>query len=471
MGGMSAQGHAADRALRAELAELTEGAVFKIAEFGEEGVVVWEVRRDGNGTPLAARLGPPVPASPGTGSGGFYGERLSPLTGAGSRLLIVWSAARAERPDEMFEMLRDARPDAPCCSSDTPVAVLLREAIRDSPLTRWYELVVLRRSRSGRLGMDGHPLFPPGAQRGYRCQFRIRCEPGGSRGTVFAVVTREGRRFRIVSLQSADIPPGLYRPTAVLARPGQVMFQDLPAALQPEHRRWSDIVAAVPEKLDRPPPVHLVCLIEVSGAKEQLKRRIDRVEQLITSAGAVSGQLVVSVVSYGSHAFDHRQHEEPVTALAWAMSGDRALAALGRLRGRTPPEGRRPPEEEYPRAAQLECALAEVAGRLTGRDGRPVLVTVGARPPHPPRVDIRTEILPCPERKDWSWYLSELQAVPGITFGALYDRGASGAIWPRLGRETLEPLNVVEAARFAADIGLYGPVQYVPFPLIDQEGT
>jgi hypothetical protein len=347
--------------------------------------------------------------------------------------------------------------------------VLLRDAIRDSPLTRWYELVVLRRSRSGRLGMDGHPLFPPGAQRGYPCQFTIRCEPGDSRGTVFAVVTREARRFRIVSVQSADIPPGMYEPTAVLARPGQVVFEGLPAALRPEQRRWSDIVAAIPEKLDRAPPAHLVCLIEVSGGREGLRHRIDRVEQLITSASAGTGQLAVSLVSYGPHAFDHRQHEEPATVLAWATTGDRALAVLGRLRDRTPPE------EEYPRAAQLECALAEVAGRLTGRDsgrdGRPVLVTVGSRPPHPPRVDIQTEIIPCPERRDWRRSLEELRGVPGITFGALCGRGASRAIWGNLGTDALEPLNVVEAARFAADIGLYGPVQYVPFPLIDQEGT
>jgi hypothetical protein len=80
--------------------------------------------------------------------------------------------------------------------------------------------------------MDGHALFPPGAQRGYSHQFTVRCELSDSRGTVFAVVTREARCFRIVSLKSGVIPPGVYEPNAVLLRPGQVVFEGLPAVLR-----------------------------------------------------------------------------------------------------------------------------------------------------------------------------------------------------------------------------------------------
>jgi hypothetical protein len=461
--GMSGEDDAVDHALVAELAALTEGAVFKVAEFGIDGVVVWEVRRDSNGTPQA-RQRPPLPASPATDPAIFYEQHLGPLIGTRSRLLIVCSAAD-ERPNDMFEMLSRVRPDARVYSCGVPLAARLRDVIRDSPLTRWYELVVLRQTRSGRLRMDGHPLFPPGAQRGYSQQFKIRCEPGDPRGTVFAVVTREARRFQIVSLQSGDIAPGSYNPTAVLARPGHVVLEGLPVALQAEQRPWAEIVAAVPARLGRPPSVHLVCMVEVSCTSRQLAHRIDRLEQLIACAGGAGGQLSVSLISYGPHAFDYEEHEEPAAVLAWATSGDRALTVLRGLRGRTPPE------DEYPRAAQLECALAEVVGRLTGRDGRPVLVTVGSRPPHPARVDIQTEILPCPGRRSWRGSLEELCALPDIRFGALCDQGAGGEIWKRLGREAREPLSVVEVSRFAADIGLFGPLQYVPFPLIDQEGT
>jgi len=456
---LSREDNTVDQVLAAELAGLTEGKAFKVAEFGIDGITVWEVRRDRNGTPQA-RQWPPLPALPTTDPRMFYEQRLSPLIGAESRLVIARSTAE-ERPDEIFELLRTIRLDAPVFLRATPVAGYLRDVIRDSPLTRWYELVVLKQTRSGLLRMDGHALFPPGAQRGYRHQLRIRCEASDSRGTVFAVVTREARRFQIVSLISAAIPPGVYEPTAVLVRPGQVVFEGLPAVLRAEQRRWPEIVGAIPAKLDRAPSAHLVCLIEISCTTEKLANRIDRVEQLIASVGAGRGQLSVSLVSYGPHAFDHREHEEPAAVLAWATTSDRALTALRGLRSRPPPD------DEYPWAAQLECALAEVATRLTGRDGRPVLVTVGSRPPHPPRVDIQTEIIPCPERQDWRWSLGHLRTVTGITFGALYDRGVRGEIWKQLGREAHQPLNVVEMSRFAADTGLYGPLQYVPFPLTD----
>lgn len=444
-----ADGDALDEALEAEIARLAEGASFTIAEFGVDGAVVWEVSRDQNGTPRASRHLPS-----GSDPGRHYQRPGSPL-------LIVHSAPA----EQQSAMLRRARPDAHVCSGPGPVAEHLREAIRDSALTRPYDLVVLRPSRSGRLGMDGRLLFPRGARRGYSQHLRIRCEPGGARGTVFAVVTSESRRFGIVSLQSGDIPPGPRELTAVLARPGRVVFEGLPGTLHTEQRPWSEIVSAIPAKLDRGPSAHLVCLIEVSCGSKELGHRIDRVEQLIEGVGADSGQLAVSLVSYGPHAFDRRQHEEPAEVLAWATTAGRALKALTMLRERTPPG------EEYPRAAQLECALAEVAARLDGRDGHPVLVTVGSRPPHPPRVDIRTEIIPCPQRRNWRSYLGKLAELSGITFGALYDRGAEGTVWSTLGRDACEPLNVVEMPRFAADIRLSGRLQYVPFPLTDQEGT
>lgn len=459
---MIEEGRTLDEALEVELAELTEGNAFKAVEFGADGITVWEVRRDGNGTPQA-RQQPPLPAPSTADPRTLYEQRLSPLIGHESRLVIVRSAdERAEVVfDVVFDRLHRSRPDAPVFLSTTPLAGHLRDVIRNSPLTRWYELVVLRQTRSGQLRMDGHALFPPGAQRGYSHQFTVRCEPSDSRGTVFAVVTREARCFRIVSLKSAVIPPGVYEPNAVLLRPGQVVFEGLPAVLRTEQRRWPEIVGAIPARLDRAPAVHLVCVIEVSCSEEKLANRIDRIEQLIASVDAGRGELSVSLVSYGPHAFDHWEHEEPAAVLAWATTSDRALTALRGLRGR------RPPVDEYPWAAQLECALAEVATRLTDHDGRPVLVTVGSRPPHPPRVDLSTEIIPCPERKDWRWSLQHLRTLRDITFGALHDEGTAGTIWNQLGRDAHQPLNVVEVPRFAAETGLYGPLQYVPFPLTD----
>jgi hypothetical protein len=451
-----------DQALSAAVAQLADGAVVTVAEFGTEGVVFWEIRRDGNGTPQA-RQRPPSPSPTKEDPKDPDGQRPDPLPEISSQLFIVCSTAD-ERPHDVFDALRDAHRDAPVFSCSRPVAEHLRGAIKDSALTRWYELVVLRRTRSGKLGMDGHPLFPPGAQRGYSQQFRISCEPSDSSGTVFAVVTRHGRQFQIVSLQSGDVPPGRYEPTAVLDRPGRVVFDGLPTTLRPDSRPWPTIVQNIPERLDQVPPAHLVCLIEVSCSTKRLEHRIDRLEQLITSADQGNAQLAVSLVTYGPHAFDHREHDEPASVLAWGVCTDQALDTLRQVRKR------KPPEDEYPWAAQLECALDAVAARLTVDDGRPVVVTVGSRPPHPARMDIRTEILPCPKRNNWRWPLGRLKAMPGIAFGALRDEGKSEVLWAQLSRDARQPLDVVDVAGFAADVGLCPTLRYVPLPL-SEEGS
>ena len=207
-----------------------------------------------------------------------------------------------------------------------------------------------------------------------------------------------------------------------------------------------------------------MCVIEVSGPTDQFRRRIDRIQDLIAHTDGTDGQLSVSLISYGPHAFDRRVPDEPAKVLAWAADSKTVLLALDKLGERKLVKG------EYPRAAQLECALTEVARLLSVRDGRPVLVTAGSRPPFPPRVDIRSEILPCPDRRDWRRPLQKLYGVPGITFGALPDQDADAEIWTRLGREALEPLDVVDVRRFAADLGLCGTAVPVPFPLIDTNG-
>jgi hypothetical protein len=306
------------------------------------------------------------------------------------------------------------------------------------------------------------PLFPPGAPQGYPQQVRVRCEPGDRHGTVFAVVTREGDRLLPVSSQSAVLPPGEYDVTAVLTRPGHVRFEGLPVALRPDPRTWREIIGGLPRRLEQQPPTHLVCLLELGGGAERIRRRIDRIDQLIKAVGGGRQRLAVTLVSYGAHAFDRRGHDEPVCVQAWAADDAAATAALSRL------SGRGQPADEYPRAARLECALASVAGRLSPADGRPVVVTAGGLPPFPSRSDLVTEILPCPRRQDWRSPLWQLRGIPGISFGALYDGGAAAAEpWSVLGREVIGSSAVADMGDFAAALGLRDPQQCVPFPLLD----
>jgi hypothetical protein len=481
---VSGDEEAVHETLLTELRLLRDKAVLKVSEFGISGVVVWTVERDRNGTPQA-RQSLPLPAATWSDDPALcYEQRLRPRIG-GSRLLIVCSSPDGfpegfpegepdvERPGQMLGELRADRPDARIFCVRTPVAELLRQAIRESPLTRWYELMVLRQSPSGQLVLDSHRLFPPDARRGYRRELRIRCEPSDSNGTVFAVVVRDFPGIArvppesVVSVRSAVVKPGVYKLTAVLARPGRVEFEGLPATPEAELRHWAEIVETVPDRLHRSPPAHLVCAMEVSGTSERLMHRIDRLEQLIDSVSAADRRLAVSLVTYGPHSFDRREHDEPVRIRAWARSGDAVLAELRELRGR------KPPDDEYPWAARLECALAVIAerltGRLTGRHGHPVLVTAGMRPPFPPQADVRTEILPCPDRQDWRGPLQQLARVPGMAFGALCDQDAEGEIWTQLGRNAIRPVSVLDVPRFAAALRLSGPVQHVPFPVIDEE--
>lgn len=362
----------------------------------------------------------------------------------------------------------------PAFEHDEPLYDSLGRAIADDTLTHAYELVVLRRTRLGRLMLGGHQLFPHSARRGDYKTFTIRCGPSDQNGTAFAVVAVEGvRDFQLVSVESANIFPGTYEVTAELLRPGLVRFHGLPADLRSEHRSWTELVDAIPVKIDLPERAHVICAVEVSGTVDQVEERISRVEQLI---GLVTEntehELAFSLVSYGAHSFDWKVLEDPAKAVAWASGADTAMSALGVLRDRGPAE------TGYTRAAQIECMLAKVASRLGMQHGRPVLVTAGSRPPYPQRMDPRTEILPCPQRNDWRRALQRIRTLPGSAFGAIcessgtLDERGDEDIWPRLGSDAIADLNAVNIRRFAADLGLLSPtVQPVPFPIVEKVGS
>ena len=359
---------------------------------------------------------------------------------------------------------------APVFENDEPLDDQLGRTIADDTLTHAYELVVLRRTGSGRLMLGGHQLFPHSARRGDYKTFTIRCGPSDENGTVFAVVAVEGvRDFQLVSVESGNIFPGTYEVTAELLRPGLVQFHGLPAELRLEHRSWAELVDAIPAKIDLAEPAHLVCALEVSGTANQVQERISRIEQLVGLVTENSErELAFSLVSYGSHSFDWKVLEDPAKALTWASGADTVMSALRELRDRGPVE------TGYKRAAQIECMLAKVASRLGVQHGRPVLVTAGSRPPYPQRMDARTEILPCPQRNDWRRALQRIRALPGTAFGAIcessrtVDERGDEDIWPRLGNDAIADLNAVNIRRFAADLGLLSPaVQPILFPIVE----
>jgi hypothetical protein len=457
------------RALSDGIARLTEKQILTIVESTASGpAVIWRVRRDENGTPMADRR--PVEAAvlhdPGalgrlanpafivrTGDGP-PGEPPAPLPGAGQ------VAAYECR---------------------TPLDQMLREAIRVSPLVAAYELALLGavpgpHPGAGRLELTGQPLFPIGASHGDKTLVRVHVEPTGSDETSFAVVTRDPRpnvppkdqALQPVQIQSAVVPPGTWELTAELARPGRVVFHGLPVELSrpagPSPAQltstWDDIRRRVPERLPAAEPVHLICLIEVCGGSELLQLRIDRLVKLVNAAEVAARQLAVTVVAYGPHSVAWAVEDEAPSVRAWAAPAERAEHVLQEL------ALRRPDERDYLRAAQLECALAWLAGYLSGREGRPVLVTAGGRPPHPHRMDPRTQIIPCPDRVNWRPQLDRLAEL-GTVFGVLRDKQWQGDIWPALGQKVTATVDdPVDMPDFTAALGLHESGESVPLPLI-----
>jgi hypothetical protein len=456
-------------ALATELEGLENDSTFKVVEFAASEVTVWTISRDAWGTPTPRFTAlPDVPAADPTD---FYYDQLLPLLGG--RLLLV-SLTTLSYPRDVVQLVRDEH-NVPVHNCLTSVKEHIRTVITASPLRTFYELVVLRQEAAGQLALDLHPLFPPDAHSGYATDLRIQCAPTDEHGTVFAVVTRQPAANGIptapprphpIEIQSVVVAPGTYDVRAVLARPGHVNFQGLPVKLAPDPRRLQDIVRTVPRQLRASDAPHLVCMLELSGGPQSLAERIERLESLIDTAAAGGRPLKVSLVTYGPHAVERNVTEVPATTLAWATTSTLAVLKLREVKGH------QAHEKEYGRAAQVECALREVIGRLTVRDGNPVLVTVGSRPPHPPKVDLATEIIPCHGKVRWQDELGRLRTgVPELRFGALYGKGAVGDIWRELGRDAHAEVDVVDMPTFAAQLGLRGPVPAVPFPIIGQRGA
>lgn len=455
------------QALTDGISGLDEQAKFIVVEFDMVGINAWKISRDVNGTPVAIgySLGLCTPADD---PGEFYRLHLRRLAqGAGRVQVMVRSPATADAG--LLRTLRAEHPGLPqpvSCSG--PVTKILTEVISDTPLTRKYELVVLRETRSGLIETDVVQIFPKYAQRGDSRQLRLRLEPSGDGRTVFAVVSVRAseydEEYQQVSLQSASLPAGIFDVTAELVRPGRVRFSGLPRKLQPDDRDWISLLDGIPARIDRSPAAHLICVVEICGTEERVRNRIDRVQQLITSAADADGRLWVSVITYGVHAFEPLAPDEPATMQVHYASAREAAAALDRFRSRAVPRGIRP-DRAYQRAAQLECALRLASTDLVDRARPPTLVIAGTRRPHPSAIDM-TRILTCPHRRDWWQELQQLRyEFPGMPVGVIHDVDTELEFWSRLGATTLAPVEVADMEQVAHTLGLLRPRQNVPFPL------
>ncbi|HEY0933328.1 MAG TPA: hypothetical protein VGD91_06230 [Trebonia sp.] len=465
MSGAEDEVHAVLSAALTGLTGLTGKDRLTVAEFGAAGAVIVRVYRDENGTPRAEEPRPEARAAALRSAESFYRE-LNPA-------FIVRTAESL--PAELAGLLPGHR-GVPVYQCRTPLKKLVQSAIGVSPLVLSYELALLTPLPDGRLEVTSRPLFPVGAETGHETRLTVRCAAADGDGTAFAVVTREPRpdipprerRLRPVQIQSAVVPPGTFQVTARLERPGRVSFQGIPGLLGSSpgppaavRQAWDERLLAVPDRLARSEPVHLVCLVEVSGGEQRLAGRLEWLAKLVKEAESGLRDLRVSVLAYGPHSVSWSVDEEPYRLLAWLGSAQTAEQALNGLADQV--SGPR----EYLDAAQLECVLEGLARHLPDGDGRPVVVTAGGRPPHPPGMDTGTGIIPCPDRVDWTAQLDRIGAL-GATFGALRDERSTGAVWRALGRDAAATVDVVDIADFAARLGLHEAARPAPFPFADQ---
>lgn len=373
---------------------------------------------------------------------------------------------------EMLAGLRSPADIAPYSESAPPTKS--EEELPPLRLAEWYNVVGLRRSPQGNLHRDLYRLFEPGTPPGERVTFTARCAPSDGYGTVFAVVAEvpngARRHLELRSVQSARVSPGVYEVTAELLYPdaGHVRFYGLPTTPRRDPRLWRQIMDAVPTSLGGGAgPAHLIAAIETSGQESLVAERIDCVRRLFAHVADQAGSPVsYSVITYGPHSINPHSRdfpEIPVTTRAWAVTSDVALDVLAQL-------ARRPPDPiGYDRAAQLECVLTELDMRLTGHEGRPVIVTAGVRTAHPPRRDSDSGIIPCIHRRDWRDPMNKLRSRhAGIAFGAIHDTGFPDELWQFLGNDIGKALEDFSARDFAIALGLTaGFDQFLPLPLID----
>ena len=444
-----------------------------VASFNATTLEVYYVSRDRHGTPVQILAGG-LPVT-GLEENELFYLQLRPLlrSADGGRALLINQAPHHPEAELAMTVARDilAREYQPQSASahefeaDIPLAI--NEAIARSALQHPYQLLALSRQTNGEFWVRPEPLLPAGAVQGDRRSVRVKCQPSDENGTVFAVGSSYHHSIRSgfsygsygsdpMLAVSAKVPPGIYDLTAELLGPGLVRFEGLPAEPRQDRRPWPDITATMPEQVDIAGPVHLILVIEADESLFEATRRVSLATELITITESTGAPVTVSVVFYGWQAlsgFD--APDDAPLVLAWTADTRQARDALGSPILVT----------ATPAASEIERALALVSGRLSDyeSEGRPVLVTIGART----------------ASDDWEGPLNLLKtAHPGIAFGAILGIDRSHALrswdypWAELGRVAHATIDDVDVHQFASELGLLASTSTpLPFPLVGDDSV
>jgi hypothetical protein len=258
--------------------------------------------------------------------------------------------------------------------------------------------------------------------------------------------------------------------TVTLLRPGQVELADVPW-LRPETAvpSWPALMADVPRRLPvaaaQADGLDLVVLVELGGDEQVVASRVNLARGVVEAFRGEPGGVRIALLGYRDHFGDHSVHA--------VSDPDEEPAALIVGRGlRSPAEARKVfnrvdrwqavQVRDY-HGAPVEEALQLIAGMgddwKWSPEARHVLLVIGARPPHPPRV--LTDggvILPCPHGRSWQDALRRLSAERAIQCIAVIDRQVTTQYaeqaWRRLGAQGLYLAGGITAEKLAQAAGL-----------------
>ncbi|HEU5160109.1 MAG TPA: hypothetical protein VFU43_24135 [Streptosporangiaceae bacterium] len=398
-------------------------------------------------------------------------ERTVPESVAipGADPILVCAVPGWPVPEHGLEVLARRAPDAVRSRVvDVDAAELVGELVSQmnttAALRGRLELVVAHVvPKNGRIVLRSERLFEAGAPVGAEQALTIRCAHTLDDGLVLAVVSwgHDNTRPRPVSIDSVRLRPGAHRLHAVLAGPGRVKFSE-PAGVVPDSRVWSELVASLPRRFI--PPVgdfDLICALDLGADRFDDRRAlVSELVELLRTEYPERGRSRVAVVGYRAHRFRVGEEHDRVVYGRWLDTPDEAQRSL---------DGFRAFEPGPVRAAPIEDALHVIARRV-GRipPGRKVvLLTVGARPPHPPAEEPDGEI-PCPLEYDWRSLLRRIRHRPGgLTSVAVLDSAKHyNFAWRQLGKTALHQLNLTDPRKLATAAGLLiPPSQRLFFPL------
>ncbi|REE96885.1 hypothetical protein [Thermomonospora umbrina] len=478
--------------VEAVLAALPDQGRLTLIEAGDEGITLTLAGLDRFGMPRSRRwpvlpwttLVPMLAAeSPGEfrfrlagGLGGVDRSRLweeldrnlaaMVRVPAGHRVELICTAPGWPVPERALISLRPrGMPAAPARLSGVDVETVVGDAVAALPLRAKLELIVVELDpATGRVLPRSAPLFAAGDPVGTERGMTVRCVHPHEDGTVFAVATWRDDGPRVLSIGSARLPPGRHRVRAVLEGAGQVKFVE-PEGVAPDHRRWSELMQALPTRLvPEITAVDVVCLIDQSGTGLEARRRLaaDFVA-LLRDSFPEQGRARVAVLGYGRHDFRLEGENADVVQGEWLAPPAAALDTLARLESvRT----------DQIAAAPVEDALflaAKGIGRID-RGRRVMLLILGDRPPHPAR-DGPDGLLPCPREHDWQSLLRRIEDRPGLSRVVVLDSAEHlTTAWRRLGRTALLRLERTDARKLATAAEIVPPESgRLAFPLPDHD--